>query len=109
MITKKEFVDIVNRLKETDDFVNMVNNKARELRDAIESDFFNACGLSISHESTVVKLLEDMFNDYDTISWWLYDLDYGRDYEAGDFQDENGNEIDISTPEKLYDYLVANL
>ena len=32
MITKKEFVDIINRLKETDDFVNMVNNKARELK-----------------------------------------------------------------------------
>ena len=109
MITKKEFVDIINRLKETDDFVNMVNNKARELRDAIESDFFNACGLSISHESTVVKLLEDIFNDYDTISWWLYELDYGRNFEMAYLIDENKNEIDVSSAEKLYDYLVANL
>lgn len=108
MITKKEFVDIINRLKETDDFVNMVNNKARELRDAIESDFFNACGLSISHESIVVRLLEDIFNDYDTISWWLYELDYGREYKKGCLKDENGKNINVSTPEKLYDYLVAN-
>lgn len=78
MITKQEFVDIINKLKQVNDFVNETNDKARKLNDAIISDFFNASSLSISHETIVVKLLENMFNDNDIISWWLYDLDYGE-------------------------------
>ena len=76
----------------------------RKLSDAVMSDFFNAQSLSISHEDIVVELLEDMFNDSDLIGWWLYELDYGRKFKMGDLVD-NGVEIDLSTSEKLYDYL----
>ena len=48
-----------------------------------------------------------MFNDSDLISWWIYELDYGRNFKMGDLID-NGVEIDLSTPEKLYDYLKEN-
>lgn len=106
MITKKEFVDIINKLKEVNDFVEETNDKARKLNDAIISDFFNASSLSISHEIIVVKLLENMFNDKDIISWWLYELEYGEKYEKGCIKDCNGKDIDVSTPEKLYDYLL---
>ena len=106
MITKQEFVDIINKLKEVNDFVDETNNKARKLNDAIISDFFNATSLSISHENIVVKLLENMFNDTDIISWWIYELDYGRKYEEGCIQDCDGKIIDIPTAEKLYDYLI---
>lgn len=106
MIDKKEFVDIINKLKEVDDFVKETNDKARNLNDAIISDFFNATSLSISHENIVLRLLENIFNDKDIISWWLYELDYGRKYEEGCIQDCNGKIIDIPTAEKLYDYLI---
>lgn len=104
MITKMHFVDIINKLKEVNDFVNETNDRARKLSDAVMSDFFNAQSLSISHENIVVELLEDMFNDSDLIGWWLYELDYGRKFKMGDLVD-NGVEIDLSTSEKLYDYL----
>jgi len=104
MITKMKFVDIINELKEVNDFVNETNDRARKLSDAVMSDFFNAQSLSISHENIVVELLEDMFNDSDLIGWWLYELDYGRKFKMGDLVD-NGVEIDLSTSEKLYDYL----
>lgn len=107
MITKQEFVDIINKLKEVNDFVNETNDKARKLNDAIISDFFNASSLSISHENIVVDLLENMFNDKDILSWWLYDLDYGRKYKGGYIIEADGTEIDLSTPEKLYDYLIS--
>ena len=110
MITKKQFVEIINKLKKVNDFVNKTNDEARELDDAIESDFFNAMSLSISHESIVVKLLEKIFNDNEgIISWWLYELDYGREYEDGCFIDEDRSYIDVSTAEKLYDYLKKNI
>lgn len=109
MISKEQFVKIINRLKDTDDFVKETNNRARKLADSIESAEINAMGLAISHESIVVELLEDMFNDSDYISWWLYDLEYGRDYKDGCIQDEKGKIIDLSTAEKLYDFLVENV
>ena len=92
-ISKKEFIKIINRLKETNDFVNDVNNKARELDEAIESDFFNAMSLSISHENIVVKLLEKIFDDKDLISWWIYERNYGRD-KGTVIWEEDGKEID---------------
>lgn len=105
IISKKEFVEIIEKLKEVHDFVDETNEKARKLHDAIISDFYNTMSLSISHESLVVEILEKMFNDKDTISWWLYEKDYGRDEELK-MWDEQGNEIDVSTAEKLYDYLI---
>ena len=107
MIDKVKFVDVINDLMEVNDFVNETNNRARKLNDAIISDFFNAQSLSISHKNIVVELLKNMFNDSDLIGWWIYELDYGRNFKMGDLID-NGVEIDLSTPEKLYDYLKEN-
>lgn len=109
MITKQEFVNIINHLIEVKEFVDEVNQKARKLKDYIESDFFNASSLSISFEADLVKVLENMFNT-DLISWWLYDLDYGTKFEIGCIVEADGiTKPDLSTAEKLYDYLVSNL
>ena len=109
ILSKKEFVQIINQLKEVNDFVEETNNKARKLNDAIISDFFNVGSLSISHEMIVLHLLEKMFNDSDIISYWLYELDYGKKYKEGDITEKDGTIIDISTPEKLYDFLIENM
>jgi len=106
MITKKGFVEIIDKLRQVHDFVNETNANARKLNDAIISDFFDASSLSISHEDIVLQLLENIFNGTDILSWWLYDLDYGRKYKAGCIQDKYGKDIDLSTAEKLYDFLV---
>lgn len=103
MISKIKFIEIIDRLKQTNDFVEETNEKARKLQDVIESDFFNANSLSISHESIVVDLLENMFKT-DLISWWIYEKNYGRNFKLGDFED-SGNKIDLSNSSKLYDYL----
>ena len=109
IISKEEFVNIIKRLKQVNDFVNETNKNARGLDDAIESDFFNASSLSISHETIVVRLLKLMFNDYDDlISWWIYEKDYGRKEEIR-LWDGCSNEVDLSTPEKLYDYLIEGM
>ena len=109
IVSKEEFVDIIKRLKQVNDFVNETNKKARDLDDAIESDFFNVSSLSISHETIVVRLLKLMFNDYDDlISWWIYEKDYGRKEEIKCW-DGCSNEVDLSTPENLYDYLIEGM
>lgn len=109
IISKEEFTDIMNRLKQVNDFVNETNNKARKLEDAIESDFFNASSLSVSHETIVVRLLKMMFDEHDDIiSWWIYEKDYGRKEEIR-LWDGCSNEVDLSTSEKLYDYLIEGM
>ena len=105
MITKQEFVDIINRLKDYNDLQNKIDKLFEENKDNREMDFMNAGSICIGHETIVVKLLENMFNDKDTISWWIYECNYGRDFSLGDLE-VDGVEIDLTTAEKLYDYLV---
>ena len=87
--------------------IDKVDELFRNSRDNVESDFCNAASLQISHESTVVYLLKTiMLDKYDNIDYFIYEMDYGRSYEPGMIVDENDKEIDISTAEKLYDYLI---
>ena len=108
MISKKEFVEIINRLRNYNDLQDKIDDLFKDLIDNKEQDFCNAGAICIGHETIVVKLLENMFNDKDTISWWLYECNYGRDFSLGDLE-VNGVEIDLKTSEKLYDYLVDNM
>lgn len=78
-------------------------------RENIEHDFCNAAALQISHENTVVFLLKKMLHDkYGYIEYFIYELDYGRKYEVGMIADENGQDIDIHTPDLLYDFISNN-
>lgn len=105
-LTKQEFVDIINRLREATELADKVDALFYNSRENLECDFCNAAGLQISHEGVVVKLLEKLIQDtFGNISYFIYELDYGSEYREGCISDKNGN-IDISTPEKLYDFLM---
>lgn len=105
MISKEEFIKIIKRLKDYNDLQDKIQKLFENNIDNKEMDFMNAGSICVGHETIVLKLLENMFNDKDTISWWLYECNYGRDFSLGDLE-VDGVEIDLSTPEKLYDYLV---
>ena len=108
MISKEKFVEILNRLKNYYGLQDEINDLFKENMDNKEMDFVNAGSICIGHESVVVYLLENMF-DTDIISYWIYELDYGEKYTKGCIVDEELNEIDLSTAEKLYDYLIKSL
>ena len=106
-LTKLEFVEILNRLREATELVDKVEALFRNSREKLECDFCNGAGLQISHEGIVVKLLEKLMQDsFGNISYFIYELDYGREYQEGCVSDKNGN-VDIGTPEKLYDFLMV--
>ena len=73
-----------------------------------EMDFMNAGSICVGHETIVVELLENMFKDKDIISGWIYEQNYGRDFSLGDLE-ADGVKIDLTTPEKLYDYLIKQM
>ena len=105
-LSKKEFVDIITRLQTATELVDKVEELFRQSRDNLENDFCNGAGLQISHEGIVVRLLEKIMGDsYGNISYFIYELDYGKAYKDGCISDDNGI-IDIGTAEKLYDFLV---
>ena len=109
-ISKEEFVEILNRLRDSSDLVRKVNSLFRNSRDNVECDFCNGAALQISHESTVVFLLRKLLKDaVENIDYFIYELDYGRQYEPGIITDENGHDIDLSSAEKLYDYLTGEV
>lgn len=105
MITKERFVQILRRLENYNKLQEQINSLFDECIDNKENDFCNAGSICIGHESVVVELLENMF-DTDMISYWIYELDYGRKYKDGYVLDGEGNIVDLSTLEKLYDYLI---
>lgn len=107
MISKEKFISIIKRLENYNVLQMKIENLFDDLVDNREQDFMNAGSICIGHESIVVDLLDNMF-DTDMISWWIYELNYGKEYEEGCFM-ENDTNIDVSTVEKLYDYLIQDL
>ena len=111
LISREEFVKCIDRLREATDLVDKIDDIMRESRDNIKNDFMNAASLQITHEQIVVDLLEKLTHDdeiYSDVSYFIYELDYGREYEPGMVKDNDGNELDFSTAGSLYDYLSKN-
>lgn len=106
LVNKNDFIEIINRLKDYRNLQDKINDLFKDLLDNKEQDFCNAGSICIGHESVVVKLLEDMF-ETDLLSWWTYELDYGKEYKPGCLT-EDDMEIDVSTADKLYDVLIKN-
>jgi hypothetical protein len=68
---------------------------------------FNEYGVTY-YEDIVLKLLTEAMNDKgDWINYWVCEKDFGRELELNDITDINDTPIDITTAEKLYDFLVS--
>lgn len=61
-------------------------------------------------ENQVVDLLEDIFEDTaHWISYWVYELDFGREYYDGCVTDEVEGDIKLHTIQDLYIFLLHNI
>lgn len=100
VLTKEEFVSYIDFLKER-------NDRTKEAREILSAEF----GISFLHpyylyEEKLVELLSKVMNDtFSNIEFFIYDLNFGEKYTDGVIKDGCGKIIDISTAEKLYDYL----
>lgn len=110
-LTKEQFVEYVGCIKKTCDKDDM-------LSEAIEKACNDDCrviGLYGAECSAMVDLLslamglEVGTRDGNEIEYFIYDLNFGKDYKEGCLTDMNGTPIDISTTEKLYDYIVSEV
>lgn len=93
-ISKEEFVAIIDKLN---DSVN------RDLQ--IGELFDGTCVNPL--EEIVINLLSKLMglnDESDTISWWIYDCDWG--WKGDDCIAIEGKSISLNSAEGLYDYLV---
>lgn len=102
-MSKESFCKVMDNYKSMFSFTDEMN----ELFDKYKADgniYPPLC------TSTVIDLLEFIFNDKDQwISYWIFELDFGKDYEDGWVTQKDGAVIPLKTVEDLYDLLVKNM
>lgn len=113
IISKDQFCKYIDVLKKMDDKENLLTNTFQEIDENGEGEV-NLIALYSNERDTIIELLNtameapiDIHIGSD-IEYFCYDLNFGKEYKNRQdwIQDENGHIIDLSTPEKLYDYLV---
>lgn len=103
MISKELFCEIIADLKTVDDYVDELNRVIIKYK-------YDGCIIPVNCFDTVLKILQDIFKDNDDwIGYYIFELNWGRQYEPGVITDTDHNEIKLSNPEELYDFLMENM
>jgi len=103
LISKEEFVRLINLLIETRNQFNKLCETMEDLAPGFRVDFFPNC----QYETEIIKLLSAELNETDdTIEYFMYDLEAGKAKEAKEGLTVLNKTYDLSTPELLYDALV---
>ena len=102
MLSKEMFIKCINFMKERNDAIGKINKMlTEEFEDSIFYPYFK-------YENMLSQVLKDVMQDKgDWITYFLYEGDYGRDLKPDSVIEIDGTPIDITTPEKLYDFLVS--
>ena len=106
LINKEQFIAAITALKVQDEHDS-------KFADDLGNLFPSAHTGNLLYNNTLVKealmkLLGIIMNgEMDTIEYFVYSLNYGETYKPGCFKDNDKN-IDLSSIEKLYDYLKSN-
>lgn len=105
IISKKDFVKLLAFLKDYDKREEDLRVAAEALCPGEYINFFPAC----EHLSWILSVLDLMFGvepQFSPLDYYVYELNYGTSFELGCWTDD-GVDIDFSTPEKLYDYMLT--
>lgn len=108
ILTKEEFIYYIDELQKLHESSEKLNDALFNYDECSDfSGFSNFRALSL-----VTDLLEKLMDDpkdeygYSTITYFTDELEYGTKWHEGCFTEADGTPIDISTSEKLYQYLV---
>lgn len=104
MIRREDFVEILNEVREVNDYQEGLNQYFHD---------HGADGYLYQPDCicSTIKLLHLIFGQKDGAEWisrFCFELDFGRKWKPGSCQNDDGQEIPLSTPEELYDYLISN-
>lgn len=105
MISKELFVEVINDMERAERYQSDLNDFFRS-HDTDGYIFQPDCSVS------VLRLLHNFFgkaDENDWISYFCFELNFGKAYKPGCVTDKNNNNIDLSNAESLYDFLVSNM
>lgn len=103
MITREGFKEVMTRIKKVWEFEDELDNFYR-------SHSIDYCCDTPNCIDVAIDLLEYIFHDeFGWISYYVYELYWGRDYQDGDVKDKDGNVIPFKTLDDLYNMLEENL
>lgn len=105
LVSETEFCEILEKLQKdrdlAEDFDLLLKRAGKK-----EGRSLDGSVMSICHEGEVIRLLELLMRDSGgEISYFVYELDFGRRYEPGMVTDGEG-EVDLSCSQALYRDLV---
>lgn len=107
MLSKKTFVEAIEKLKAMEDAEQALYDASDSCVRLYEwkpySDLLEIY-VKLLEEAMKVEIDERYGSD---ISYFIYELEFGKKWKPNYVTDSNGNSIDMSTAEKLYDYLVS--
>lgn len=102
MLSKEIFVQIIEDVKKKCDY-------QYELNDFYKSHGADGYIFQPDCSESVLLLLENIFDDKDNwISYFCFELDFGRNWKEGMVTSKHGDDIPLSTPEELYELLTDN-
>ena len=115
MINYKTFKQAIDFLRREDKFYEKQWRLYNDFRDVIGDSM---PVMYTGAAEVIVNLLENVFDlpesDYSgtDLSWWIFDMNFGENFEIGDIEnmtlpeDHPYHYPDLSDTEKLYNYLV---
>jgi hypothetical protein len=99
MITKEKFIKYIDKIKRCWDFSLAFDKTLREY-DVDGYIAFPDC------TSALVDVLSDVLGDKsDWISYYCWELEFGRNWSKGMITDKDGNDIKLETAEDLWEVL----
>lgn len=107
-MTYEIFEEVINHFKNNNKFISDFRDIlcAYDKRDFIDPCCFSDC----ESDELLITLLEIIFNDKDHwISYWIFELDCGKDYHPGMALDKDNKEIPLRTEKDLWNLLMENL
>lgn len=105
MISKETFVAAVNELRRAWDYQEGLNKYFRD-NDVDGYVFQPDCSMmlvKVIEETMDLPVDEKLGSD---LAYFCYEINFGRDFKPGCITD-NGKDVDFSSAESLYDYLVS--
>jgi hypothetical protein len=106
-MTKVKFCEAIRQLEEGENLQRRVASAVRQYNNVIGTDFPEPFGMVITHDYLVQDLLAEIMEDkFGDIEYFCETLEYGKCYYPGALTDNEGNPIELRTPENLYDHLV---
>lgn len=103
LLSRDEFCNVISQIYYVMDYQDKLNDFLHGWNEGgylMQPDCMETC----------TDLLEFIFSDTNRwISYWVWELDFGKYYTEGAVTDKDGNPIPLRTAEDLYHFLIENL